>query len=55
MITIDYESLPPVYYGLSTDTKPTEDVENATWFVEIDTSKIYSFDAESLTWNEWGA
>lgn len=55
MITIDYKSLPLVYYGLSTDTKPTEDVENGTSFIEIDTSKIYFFDAEAQTWNEWGA
>ena len=38
--------------GLSTDTKPTEDVENGTIFIEIDTGKIYMFDLENEQWVE---
>lgn len=38
--------------GLSTDTKPTENVENGTIFIEIDTGKIYMFDVVSKTWKE---
>lgn len=43
--------------GLSTDTKPTEEVEgiriqNGSKFKEIDTGDIYLFDGESKTWNK---
>lgn len=38
-------------YGLSTDTKPT-DVFNGSAFYEMDTGKIYLFDAETKTWLE---
>lgn len=37
--------------GKSTDTKPL-DVENGSVFQEIDTGKIYRFDAENKTWYE---
>lgn len=40
------------YYGLSSDTKPTEDVNNGDWFVEMDTAKYYTFDEEGATWYE---
>lgn len=42
------------YYGLSTDTKPL-DVANGSAFIEMDTSKIYFFDAAGKQWLEWGA
>ena len=38
-------------YGLSTDEKPT-DVGNSSMFYEIDTKKLYMFDAQNKTWNE---
>lgn len=38
-------------YGLSTDEKPT-DVENASTFYEMDTKKIFLFDAENHRWLE---
>ena len=38
-------------YGLSTDTKPT-DVPNASRFFEINTGKLYMFDAENHQWYE---
>lgn len=40
------------YRGLSTDTKPTENVVNGSSFIEIDTGKVYLFDADGGTWNE---
>ena len=44
-----------IYYGLSTDTKPTDGVGNGSAFLEMDTSKVYFFDAENSDWWEWGA
>lgn len=38
------------FYGLSTDTKPTEGVRNADVFYEMDTMDVYLFDADSQTW-----
>lgn len=38
-------------YGLSTDTKPT-DVGNASTFYEMDTKKLYMFDAQNNVWLE---
>ena len=43
------------YFGLSTDSKPTEGVGNGSAYIEMDTSTIYFFDAENSTWLEWGA
>lgn len=43
------------YYGLSTDSKPTEGVGNGSAFIEMDTSKVYFFDVDNITWREWGA
>lgn len=43
------------YYGLSTDTKPTDGVGNGSAFLEMDTGKIYFYDVENTTWREWGA
>lgn len=37
--------------GLSTDEKPIT-FENGTTFIEIDTGKIYMFDAVSKQWKE---
>lgn len=44
---------PTTYYGLSTDTKPTN-VANGSVFVEMDTSTIYFYDLENVTWRPWG-
>ena len=42
--------------GLSTDTKPTEvnerEVGNGSTFIEIDTGKIFFYDAENEEWKE---
>lgn len=39
------------YYGLSTDTKPTE-CPNASTFYEMDTTKLYMFDKVNSQWRE---
>lgn len=46
---------PPTYYGLSTETKPTTNVENGSSFVEMDTGKLYFYDTAGEQWIEWGA
>lgn len=38
--------------GLSTDTKPTENICNGTTFFEIDTSKLFIYDEENNIWRE---
>ena len=40
------------YYGKSTDTKPTNGVLNADIFYEMDTKKIFLFDADDSAWLE---
>lgn len=41
-------------FGLSTDEKPT-DVLNGSRYIEMDTGKVYLYDAEGAEWLEWGA
>ena len=41
------------YRGLSTDDKPTENVNNGAVFIEIDTGKVYMFDSEGSQWKEF--
>lgn len=40
--------------GMSTDTKPTKigekEIENGSVFIEIDTQKLFFFDADSQEW-----
>ena len=43
--------------GLSTDEKPTDEVnntkiDNGSIFIEIDTGKVYMFDLENTEWKE---
>jgi len=45
---------PPTYYGLTTDEKPTQYVQNGSVFIEMDASALYFYDAETETWQEWG-
>lgn len=40
------------YYGTSTDTKPVDGVNNADMFYEMDTKKLFLFDAENKKWLE---
>lgn len=59
MITPDFYMNEGVYYksevlwGVSTDSKPTN-VANGCALIEMDTSKVYFFDAENAEWLEWG-
>lgn len=40
---------------LSTDTKPVQDyIINGSKLMEMDTSKLFLYDAENETWREWG-
>lgn len=38
---------------LSTDEKPTEGVGNGSILLEMDTSKLYIYDAANETWRAW--
>lgn len=40
------------YRGLSTDTKPTENVNNGSVFIEIDTGKMFLYDQQNSLWKE---
>ena len=42
------------YAGLSTDSKP-EISENGSAFIEMDTGKLYFYDASGEQWLKWGA
>ena len=56
MITADKSKDQATFFGLSTDTKPTgAEVANGSCFLEMDTSKIYFYDADNAQWLEWGA
>ena len=37
---------------LSTDTKPTNGIQNGSTCLEIDTGKLYSYDAVGKEWHE---
>ena len=43
------------YQGLSTDTKPTEDIFPNSIFKELDTGNVYFYDATSQTWALMGS
>lgn len=40
---------PHTYYGLSTDEKPL-DANNGSKYIEMDTGKVYLYDAEGAEW-----
>lgn len=40
------------FFGLSTDTKPTEGIHNTSTFYEMDTKKLFMFDEEHGVWLE---
>ena len=40
------------YYGKSTDTKPIDGVNNADILYEMDTKKVFLFDADKGIWLE---
>ena len=43
---------PHNYFGLSMDEKPVA-VNNGSLYIEMDTGKIYLYDAEGAEWLEW--
>ncbi len=55
-ITEEGEIVSAELRGLSTDTKPTETdgktIGNGSTFIEIDTGKIFFYDAENEEWKE---
>ena len=40
---------------LSTDTKPTENIENGSVLIEMDTGTVYFFDLENEEWRAFNA
>lgn len=56
MVTFDltdrHQGKPPSGYCLSTDAKPFVGVMNGTTLYEMDTKKVYMFDAETESWLE---
>ena len=38
--------------GLSTDTKPTNDIPNGSSFLEMDTGNVYMWDEENEQWRQ---
>lgn len=53
MITINTLYTIQIYQGLSTDTKPVDNVPNGSIFVEMDTAKKYRFDKENEIWLDY--
>ena len=48
MVTID--RLTTSWNGISSDTKPNQNVRNGSKYREMDTSRTYMFDEESQMW-----
>lgn len=42
------------YFGLSTETKPTESLATGSLFIELDTGTVYYFNEASTTWAVFG-
>lgn len=40
------------FAGLSTDTKPTENVTTGSLFLEVDTGDVYAYDEAGGEWNK---
>lgn len=40
------------YAGLSSDTKPVNNVRNGSFFLEMDTGKVFAFDETNKMWRE---
>lgn len=38
------------YCGVSSEIKPTSNVENGSWFTEVDTGKKFRFDKQNSIW-----
>ena len=40
------------FYCLATDPRPTDGVQNADILIEMDTGKVFIFDADNKLWRE---
>lgn len=40
------------YAGLSSDPKPIDNVRNGSFFLEMDTGKVFAFDEANKIWRE---
>lgn len=54
---VEGKRLPLEFFGLSTDTKPIDEVDdikitNGSVFIEMDTKKIFMYDEENQAWLE---
>ena len=47
-----HKTVAHTHYGLSTDEKPVDGVQNGEALVEMDTGKVFTFDEENKTWRE---
>lgn len=55
MVTQEYNrSSIQIIFLTSSDTKPTEDVDNGSVIIEVDTGKEYRFDKENIRWYDFG-
>lgn len=50
--TTDYKGGYVELSGLSTDSKPTDGIAMGSIFVEVDTGKVFFFNASASTWVE---
>ena len=41
------------FFGLSSDAKPVDGTKNGNAFIEMDTGKVYFFDAANSQWREF--
>ena len=54
MVTADRTKDQAMFYGLSTDEKPSgADVANGACFLEMDTATIWFYDADAGQWRAW--
>ena len=51
MKTLDDGVYRQIWFGKSTDTKPTDCPNSSLWY-EMDKQKVYMFDAEASVWIE---
>ena len=50
---VEFGENPKYYYeffGLSTETKPTEDVATGSQFTELDTATVFGFEESTINW-----
>lgn len=50
--TLNKDSNHVEYAGLSSDIKPIDNVRNGSFFLEMDTGKVFAFDETNKVWRE---